>query len=105
MNNLTVSWYADRNLQVPIATDVHLFRDGIKPTWEDPSNAVSLSVLCSFCMLQSIALLLITSLNRVFFKRCVFISGRIRGKFYRTPDGTVPDDPIFLDWEICLGLL
>lgn len=27
--------------QVPNATDVHLFRDGIKPTWEDASNAVS----------------------------------------------------------------
>ncbi|CAN0337531.1 unnamed protein product, partial [Laminaria digitata] len=25
--------------QVPNATDVHLFRDGIKPTWEDASNA------------------------------------------------------------------
>ncbi|CAM9462053.1 unnamed protein product [Ectocarpus sp. 6 AP-2014] len=25
--------------QVPNATDVHLFRDGIKPTWEDASNS------------------------------------------------------------------
>ncbi|CAM9873592.1 unnamed protein product, partial [Hapterophycus canaliculatus] len=25
--------------QVPNATDVHLFRDGIKPTWEDSSNS------------------------------------------------------------------
>lgn len=29
--------------QVPNATDVHLFRDGIKPTWEDPSNSVRAS--------------------------------------------------------------
>ena len=41
----TSTWFCQCLLpssgQVPNATDVHLFRDGIKPTWEDASNAVS----------------------------------------------------------------